>query len=132
MVVLNIIITVLVFQVLVAMLFKILSSQKNDGNSYHWSETNNFLKSAQIFLPYAKLDHFKIEESSARSLAEILNQRANKVVSDSPGLGDFAIGLVNSGFNLPDGQVMFLWGISITEEQKGFGASWNDVWASKC
>ena len=33
-------------------------------------------------------------------------QRAKKVVSDSPGLVDFAIGLVNSVFNLPDGQVM--------------------------
>ena len=33
-------------------------------------------------------------------------QRAKKVVSDSPGLVDFAIGLVNSFFNLPDGQVM--------------------------
>ena len=34
-------------------------------------------------------------------------QRAKKLVSDSPGLVDFAIGLVNSVFNLPDGQVMF-------------------------
>ena len=34
-------------------------------------------------------------------------QRAKKVVSDSPGLVDFAVGLVNSVFNLPDGQVMF-------------------------
>ena len=33
-------------------------------------------------------------------------QRAKKVVSDSPGLVDFAIGLVNSVFNLPDRQVM--------------------------
>ena len=33
-------------------------------------------------------------------------QRAKKVVSDSPGLVDFAIGLVNSVLNLPDGQVM--------------------------
>ena len=32
-------------------------------------------------------------------------QPAKKVVSDSPGLVDFAIGLVNSVFNLPDGQV---------------------------
>ena len=30
-----------------------------------------------------------------------------KVVSDSPGLVDFAIGLVNSVFSLPNGQVMF-------------------------
>ena len=34
-------------------------------------------------------------------------QRAKKVVSDSPGLVDFVIGVVNSVFNLPDGQVMF-------------------------
>ena len=34
-------------------------------------------------------------------------QRAKKVVSDSPGLVDFAIGLVNSVINLPDGQVEF-------------------------
>ena len=31
-------------------------------------------------------------------------QRAKKVVSDSPGLVDFAIGLVNSLFNLPMGK----------------------------
>ena len=34
-------------------------------------------------------------------------QHAKKVVSYSPGLEDFAIGLMNSVFNLPDGQVMF-------------------------
>ena len=36
-----------------------------------------------------------------------LKQHAKRVVSDSPGLVDFAIGLVNSVFNLPDRQVMF-------------------------
>ena len=34
-------------------------------------------------------------------------QRAKKVVSDSPGLVDFAIGLVNSVLNLPDWQVKY-------------------------
>ena len=34
-------------------------------------------------------------------------QCAERVVSDSPGLVDFAIGLVNSVFNFPDRQVMF-------------------------
>ena len=34
-------------------------------------------------------------------------QLARKVVSDNPGLLDFAIGLVNSVFNLPNGQVIF-------------------------
>ena len=33
------------------------------------------------------------------------SQRAKNLVSDSPGLVDFAIGLVNSVLNLPDGQV---------------------------
>ena len=32
------------------------------------------------------------------------HQRAKKVMSDSPGLVDFTIGLVNSVLNLPDGQ----------------------------
>ena len=34
-------------------------------------------------------------------------QRAKKIVSDSPGLVDFAIGLMNSVFNLRNRQVMF-------------------------
>ena len=38
-------------------------------------------------------------------LCHKLNQRAKKVVFDSPGLVDFAIGLKNSVLNLPDGQV---------------------------
>ena len=41
------------------------------------------------------------------SLFTLSIQRAKKVVSDSLGLVDFAIGLVNSVFNLPDGQVVF-------------------------
>ena len=34
-------------------------------------------------------------------------QIANKVMSDSPGLVDFPIRLVKSGFHLTDGQVNF-------------------------
>ena len=34
-------------------------------------------------------------------------QRTKKVVSNSPGLVDFAIALVNSVLNLPDGQVKY-------------------------
>ena len=66
-------------------------------------------------------------------------QRAKKVVSDSPGLVDFAIGLVNSVFNLPARQVMFFeqfeWQKNYeinSASQDVFGASWNDIWASKC
>ena len=39
-----------------------------------------------------------------------------KVVSDSKGLVDFAVGLVNSVLNLSDGQVIFLGEIHIKEE----------------
>ena len=45
---------------------------------------------------------------SSQLLAKISTyQCAKKVVSDSLGLVDFAIGLVNSVFKLPNGQVMF-------------------------
>ena len=67
------------------------------------------------------------------------NQHAKKVVSDRPGLVDFSIGLVNSMFNLPNKQVMFFEEFKYQKNcefnsagQKVFGASWNDVWASKC
>ena len=42
-------------------------------------------------------------------------QRAKKVVSDSPGLVDFAIGIVIFVLNLPDEQVLFFGEIQITE-----------------
>ena len=42
-------------------------------------------------------------------------QCAKKVVSDSPGLVDFAIGLVIFVLNLPEGQVLFFFKIQITE-----------------
>ena len=44
--------------------------------------------------------------SSSWPLA-VWEQCAKKVVSDSLGLVDFAVGLVNSVLNLPDGQVKF-------------------------
>ena len=43
-------------------------------------------------------------------------QHAKKVVAESPGPVDFAIGLVNLVLNLPDGQVEVFGGIQITEE----------------
>ena len=44
---------------------------------------------------------------TGNNLITVLTQRAKKVVSDSPGLVNFVIGLVNSVFNLPNRQVMF-------------------------
>ena len=57
-------------------------------------------------------------------------QRAKKVVSDSPGLVDFAIGLVNSVFNLPDGQVMFFEEFDQQKNCKIISASQKGFWAS--
>ena len=51
-------------------------------------------------------------------------QCAEKVVSDSPGLVDFAVGLVNSVFNLPNRQVKEKKNCEINSaSQKVFGAS---------
>ena len=62
---------------------------------------------------------------------------AKKLVSDCPGLVDFAIGLVNSVLDLPNGQVMCFEEFKLKKSceinsahQRAFGASWNDVWAS--
>ena len=55
-----------------------------------------------------------------------LMQCAKKVVSNSPGIVDFAIGLAIFVLNFPDGQVLFFGEIQITEglinpaNQKGF------------
>ena len=49
----------------------------------------------------------KTKISSTFDYNVILKQRAKKVVSDSPGLVDFAFGLVNSVLNLSDGQLNF-------------------------
>ena len=55
-----------------------------------------------------------------------------------PRLVDFAIGLVNSVLNLPDGQVKYFEELNLQKNceinsahQKILGASRNDVWASK-
>ena len=50
----------------------------------------------------------------SRTVANLL-QRAKKVMSDSPGLVDFAIRLVIFVLNLPDRQVQFFGEIQITE-----------------
>ena len=58
------------------------------------------------------------------------------LVSDSP---KFTIGLENSIRNLRDGQVKFFEEFKLQKNceinsahHKVFGASWNDIWASKC
>ena len=67
-------------------------------------------------VPKYGLFYFKLDRTvSVVQLSKIVKvisgnnfiQRAKKEVSGSPGLVDFAIRLVNSVFNLPDGKVMF-------------------------
>ena len=69
------------------------------------------LKVPKYGLFYFKLDHTVsvVQRSKIVKVISVNNfiPRAKKVVSDSPGLVDFAIGLVNSIFNFSVGQVMF-------------------------
>ena len=48
-----------------------------------------------------------VDNYTIRTIKTRGKQHAKKVVSDSLGLVHFAIGLVNSVVNLPNGQVMF-------------------------
>ena len=63
---------------------------------------------------YSHLVEYFIWLVSIKKLYYLI-QRAKKVMSDSPGLVDFAIGLVIFVLNLPDGQVLFFGEIQITE-----------------
>ena len=66
-------------------------------------------------------------------------QCTKKVVSDSPGPVDFAIGLVNSVPNLPDRQVKYFEEFNLHKKceinsahRKHLRTRSNDVWACKC
>jgi len=86
------------------------------------------------YIPKITNDPFKMENPLTR-VSLYFAQCAKKVVSDSPGLVDFATGLVIFVLILPDGQVLFLDEeglLSILVIKKGFGASRNDLWASTC
>ena len=68
-----------------------------------------------------------------------LRHCTKKVVSDSPGLVDFAIGLVNSVINLPDGQVNFFEEFQLQKNcelnlliKTFLGLVEMTFWASKC
>ena len=50
-----------------------------------------------------------------RGAGNMTPQCAKKVVSNTPGVVDFGIGLVIVVLNLPNGQELFFWEIQITE-----------------
>ena len=54
------------------------------------------------------------------------------MVSDSLGLVDFAVGLVNSVLNLPDRRVIFLGGEFKLQKNCNQSCSSNFFWASTC
>ena len=104
--------------------------------SYDFELCRNFIWS--IFLENRPLAG-PIPSPSNNYFVHFQMPRAKKVGCDCPGLVDFAIMLVNSVFNLPDRQVMFFEEFKQQNNrevnsacQNAFGASWNDVWASKC
>ena len=85
-----------------------------------------------------KLTAVSSETSRCRSILQseaavnfnVREQRAKKVLSDSPGLVDFAIEIVNSVLNLPDEQMKFFEEFKLQKNclinpayQKVFGAS---------
>ena len=77
--------------------------------------------------PVLRLCYFPEKE---KTLISLHFQRAKKVVSNGPGLVDFAIAIVFFVLNLPDGQVLFFGEIQLTEGllsilliKKGFGAN---------
>ena len=66
--------------------------------------------------PAAAMNNITFQSYMTISLRFSSNvQNAKKVMSDSPGLVDFAIGLVNSVLNLPDGQARIFRRIKITK-----------------
>ena len=60
-----------------------------------------FVSSIKVYSLVIVVACLKFVLKHYRNILNIL-QRVKKVMSDSPGLVDFAIGLVNSLFNLPD------------------------------
>ena len=83
-------------------------------NKSRWNALNKEATSVVCLMLHAGLEALgpvhKYELHPHHSL-----QRAKKVVADSPGLVDFAIGLVNSVLNLPDGQAKIFRRIKITK-----------------
>ena len=60
-----------------------------------------------------QLDFYFITDCCSQ-IGKLHFQRAKKGLSDSPGLVDFAIGLLIFVLNFPDRQVLFFWEIQIT------------------
>ena len=82
----------------------------NFTGSGHWAPFNFLSKSTALCIR-ATLG----ATTQEIVLSTLLSQRARKVVSNSPGLVDFAINLVIIVLNLPNRQVLFFGEIQLTE-----------------
>ena len=90
--------------------------QDSRENKTNWFPEGPDIKCFVIFLAFHFNSNKRTTGANQNSrLGTYNNQRAKKVVSDSPGLVDFAIRLVIFVLNLPDGQVLFFGEIQITE-----------------
>ena len=108
--------SVLRFLALFGLVFQFLHFKKHDPFVRVWCLLQFVVFPFLAFGVWQKYEWFLVSDtilnpSQRWSLTDLMlnppSQRAKKVVSDSPGLVDFAVGLVNSVFNLPSGQVMF-------------------------
>ena len=70
-----------------------------------------------VFIPFFRVSTYFSSpfQSPSFPIPFLLCQHAKKVVSDSPGLMDFAIGLVIFALNLPNVQVLFFGEIQIKD-----------------
>ena len=94
-----------------------MSETKNNNSSQTWQglKESQLAGSRQTSWLFTSMAEDLNSVLPWTSLVSGQSQRAKKVVSDSPGLVDFAIGLVNSVLNLPDRQVKIFRRIKITE-----------------
>ena len=91
------------------------------------SSSQNLRRQARLSLENRRQDPLKdcLQSIISRNIKanqhthkdNIRSQCAKKVMSDSPGLVNFAIGLVIFVLNLPDGQVLLLGEIEITDQE---------------
>ena len=83
--------------------------------SFFWCSSSFWIKHRKTKenIVYHVVYKWKNSYQCCTEKSTLLLQRAKNVVSDSPGLVDFAIGLVNSILYLPDRQVKFFEGFKL-------------------
>ena len=83
------------------------------AHSRSWAPATILLEFLFYFIYFIQSHRYKLQKvhNYIRNIKKRGKRQVKKVVSDSLWLVDFAIRLVNSVVNLPNGQVMFFWAI---------------------